>query len=98
VNKVRIDVFIITNEESGGLGCKRRQHDNGGFSSESHEEIFPPLSVQPSDPDSCNDDIVWMCDEYTRINDCDASVCDILKCHNVAGHYDELLVYISATK
>jgi hypothetical protein len=58
VNKVRIDVFIITNEESGGLGCKRRQHDNGGFSSESHEEIFPPLSVQPSDPDSCNDDIV----------------------------------------
>jgi hypothetical protein len=38
-----------------------------------------------------------MCDEYTRINDCVASVCDILECHNI-GHYDELLVYILATK
>jgi hypothetical protein len=24
VNKVRIDVFVIANEESGGLGCKHR--------------------------------------------------------------------------
>jgi hypothetical protein len=45
VNKVRIDVFVIANEESGGFGCKRRRHDNGGFSSELHEEIFPPLSM-----------------------------------------------------
>jgi hypothetical protein len=57
-NKVRIDVFVIANEESGGLGCKYQRHDNGGFSSESHEEIFPPLSMQPSYPDSCNDDVV----------------------------------------
>jgi hypothetical protein len=42
--------------------------------------------------------IVWMCDEYTKINDCVASVYDILECHNVEGHYDELLVYILATK
>jgi hypothetical protein len=39
-----------------------------------------------------------MCDEYTRINDCVESVCDIPEFHNVAGHYDELLVYILATK
>jgi hypothetical protein len=58
VNKVRTNVFVIANKESNGLGCKRRRHDNGGFSSESHEEIFPPLSVQPSDPDSCNNDVV----------------------------------------
>jgi hypothetical protein len=58
VNKVRIDVFIIANEESGGLGYKRRRHDNRGFSSKSHKEFFPPLFVQPSNPDSCNDDVV----------------------------------------
>jgi hypothetical protein len=57
VNKVRTDVFIIANKESGSLGCKRRQHDNGGFSSKSHKEIFPPLSVQPSDPNSCNNNV-----------------------------------------
>jgi ribosomal protein S27E len=55
---VRTDVFVIANKESGGLGCKRRRHNNGGFSSKSHKEIFPPLSVQHSDPDSCNDDVV----------------------------------------
>jgi hypothetical protein len=27
-----------------------------------------------------------------------ASVSEILECHNVKGHYDELLVYIFATK
>jgi hypothetical protein len=54
---VRIDVFVMANEESGGLGYKHRRHDNGGFSSELHKEI-PLLSMQPSDPDSCNDDVV----------------------------------------
>jgi hypothetical protein len=39
-----------------------------------------------------------MCDEYNKINDSVASVCDILKCYNIEGHYDELLVYILATK
>jgi hypothetical protein len=39
-----------------------------------------------------------MYDKYTKINDCVASVCDILERHNVEGHYDELLVYILATK
>ena len=58
VNKVWIDVFVIANKESGGLGCKCRQHDNGRFSSKSHEEIFPPLFVQPSNPDSYNGDVV----------------------------------------
>jgi hypothetical protein len=58
VNKVQTNVFVIVNKESGSLGYKHRRHDNGGFSSKSHKEIFPPLSVQPSDPDSCNDDVV----------------------------------------
>ena len=39
-----------------------------------------------------------MCDEYTKINDYGTSVCDILECHNIEGCYDELLVYILATK
>jgi hypothetical protein len=55
---VQIDVFVIANEESGGLGCKSRRHDNGGFSSKSYEEIFSSLFVQPSDPNSCNNDVV----------------------------------------
>jgi hypothetical protein len=29
-----------------------------GFPSESHKEIFSLLSMQPSDPDSCNNDVV----------------------------------------
>jgi hypothetical protein len=55
---VRTDVFVIANKESGGLGCKRRRHNNGGFSSKSYKEIFPPLSVEPSHPKSCNDNVV----------------------------------------
>ena len=51
-------MFVITNKESGGLGCKRKRHNNGGFSSKSYKEIFPSLSVQPSDPNSCNNDVV----------------------------------------
>jgi hypothetical protein len=55
---VRTDVFVIANKESCSLGYKHRRHNNGGFSSESHKELFLPLSVQPSDPDSCNNDVV----------------------------------------
>jgi hypothetical protein len=29
------------------------------------------------------------------IHDCVASVCDILECHNVEGHYDKLLAGLS---
>ena len=58
VNKVWTDVFVIANKESGGLGYERRWHNNGGFSSKSYKEIFPLLSMQPSDPNSCNNDVV----------------------------------------
>ena len=58
MNKVQIDVFIIANKESGGLGCKCIWHNNGGFSSESYKEIFSLLLVQPWDPDNCYDDVV----------------------------------------
>ena len=44
--KVQTNVFIIAIEEGGSLGYKYRQHNNGGFSSEVHKEIFPPLSMQ----------------------------------------------------
>ena len=58
VNKVRADVYVIANEGIGGLGSKRRQYENGGFSSKSHKKIFPLLSIQHFDPNNCNDDIV----------------------------------------
>jgi hypothetical protein len=58
------------------------------------------LSIQKNNynPNLFFFNIVRTCNEYTIINECVASVCDILECHNIEGHYDELLVFILATK
>ena len=65
---------------------------------ESGGEFEKPCEWYEVFKDLGRSNIVWMCDEYTRINDYVASMCDILECHNVEGHYNELLVYILATK
>ena len=58
MNKVQADVYVIVNEGSDGLGSKRRRYENGGFPSESQEEIFTSSSIHHSNPNNCSDNIV----------------------------------------
>ena len=57
MNKVQANVYVLANEGNDNLGSKYSQHKNRGFSSKSHEEIFPPSSVQHSNPHNCNDHV-----------------------------------------
>jgi hypothetical protein len=54
VNKVRPDVYVLPSNHASN-SAKRRRQEEGGFSTDSHKDLFPPLPADEAYPPCSND-------------------------------------------